>query len=152
MPALGGGPGAGARELAEDGGDGVRVLLAARVGLEDALLHALDLGADLALLVVEGDLEVLEGVDLDDAAFSGVSVVRARARRGHCVRVSWAAEKHEGRGRATGSFFFSWSLLSRTTSDGMMALAETRFGLTVLTAWPIDAARSRPFSIFEVSF
>ena len=85
MPSLGGGPGAGARELAEDGGDGVRVLLAARVGLEDALLHALDLGADLALLVVEGDLEVLEGVDLDEAAFSGRfgrPRARARARRG----------------------------------------------------------------------
>ena len=51
-----------------------------------------------------------------------------------------------GRGRATGSFFFSWSLLSRTTSDGMMALAETRFGLTVLTALPIDAALSRAWS------
>ena len=86
MPSLGGGPGAGARELAEDGGDGVRVLLAARVGLEDALLHALDLGADLALLVVEGDLEVLEGVDLDEAAFSGrFGRPRARARGTACV-------------------------------------------------------------------
>ena len=31
----------------------------------------------------------------------------------------------------------------------MMALAETRFGLTVLTALPIDAERSRSMSAFD---